>query len=342
MNSRLAAQLEIFYGEATAAEARIYARLPRITAHSEGAPFTLQGEIVGPFSDFARCLPAKIPLREPYLAEPRTADAQLVAAVVPDPCFWLPEEPYCYRVKVEIRQGNQLLAEVHRTLGIRPLGIHQRRFYLQGKPWVVRAVVRDTMAEQDWEDARLLGAALFVSHASDELCQQASRQGVLVVAALQGDLNGDDLAAECRRLAEHAAVGLIVGPPTLAWSSACQAATRNILLGCRLSLPPFSEPDDPPSAIGLPEWANFALVGWPANLPAEKFAESVAALPVPVCAEALVESGRAEQTTGDASPSGEPSSVSRPASTLSAARAACDRLQSALAGRGEFAGYVHF
>ncbi len=316
----LAQHLEVFYGAASSAEARVYARLPRMALASfpdaaANDRFQLVGEVVGPRSDFAHCLPARVPLREPH-ASPNSAsdgnpgsDALLAAAVVPDPCFWLPEEPYYYTVRVELKQAGKTVAQIERTLGIRPLGIHANRFYLLGKPWVARAVNRVSVSRQDLEDARLLGATLLLSHPPDDLCHAASRNGVLVMAALESTENSEQLANECRRLADHPAVAFLVAPVATDLSGECLAALRNVLIGCRLTLAEIDQ---------LPPWARFALVEWPEQLSAESLAKQLSQLRMPVCVEQVPA-----------------------AATLAAARAGCDALQAQLAGLGDFAGYAH-
>ena len=44
-----------------------------------------------------------------------------VETVVSDPCMWTPEMPHLYQADVEARQGEQLVAEYHGTIGLRRL-----------------------------------------------------------------------------------------------------------------------------------------------------------------------------------------------------------------------------
>ena len=45
----------------------------------------------------------------------------MAEAVVTDPCMWSPEMPHLYHVDVEARQGEQVVAEYHGTIGLRRL-----------------------------------------------------------------------------------------------------------------------------------------------------------------------------------------------------------------------------
>ena len=306
--------LEVFYGQATTAEARFYARLLLTAADSS---WQLAGEVVGPFSHRTRCLPATVKFRRPLgpsLSAPSQAADLLVEAVVPDPCFWQPEQPYYYEVSLRLLAGELTLATVRRQLGLRPLGTHGRRFYMQGKPWVVRAVTPATpLPDGTWQDALDLGAALLVTQPPAELCEQAHRHGVLLTAAVKS-LSADALALECRRLAQHPAVGLLLLDADAPWDEACRAAARNLLVGCRLD-PSQHAGQSLPAAV--PSWAQFVALHWPQELDPQAYADLAGQLPLPVCVEQTPEGF----------------------TTLAAAKAGCDCLQRALAGLGEFAGY---
>lgn len=322
--------LDVFYGQATTAEARFYARLPATAADPN---WQLTGEVVGPFSHRTRCLPATVKFRRPLgsssaalssavLASPGPSQAAdlLVEAAVPDPCFWQPEQPYYYEVSLRLLAGQQTLATVRRQLGLRPLGTHGRRFYMQGKPWVVRAVTpgaalaADALPADVWQDALDLGTTLLVAQPPAKLCEQAHRRGVLLMAALD-QLSDGALAQECRRLAQHPAVGLLLLNADAPWSDACRAAARNLLVGCRLD-PSQQAAERLSSAV--PPRAQFVALRWPAELSPQAYADLAAQLALPVCVEQTPDSF----------------------TTLAAAKTACDRLQRALAGLGQFAGYL--
>ncbi len=327
--------LETFYGQATAAEARFYARLP---SHVLGPGCQLTGEVVGPFSHRTRCLPATVkfrpPLTRPVFEGPRPVetapvsstgaapDSVLLEAVVPDPCFWQPEQPYYYDVSLRLQRGGETLAQVKRPLGLRPLGSHGRRFYMQGKPWVVRGVTRAAaLDDDDWHAALHLGATPVVDRPGADLCNQAHRLGVLLMATAEANGSPPPLdsaaavAALARGLASHPAVGLLLLPPTAPWSDACRAATRNVLVGCRVDPLQHAEQN---LAAAIPPWAQFVALHWPDALDAATYAGLASQIQLPVCVE---------QTT-------------QRFETLTAARSGCDTLQRRLAGLGDFAGYL--
>lgn len=305
--------LEIFHGQATTAEARFYVRL-RATAEPA---WRLVGEVVGPFSHRTRCLTATVKFRQPLApssAVPSSGGDLLVEAVMPDPCFWQPEQPFYYEVGIRLVAGDATLAEVRRQLGLRPVGAHGRRFYMQGKPWVVRAVTPGpALSDEDLLDALELGATLLVVQPPAELCERANRHGVMVMAEVSSP-SADELVQEYRRLTRHPAVGLLLLPADASWNDACRAATRNLLVGCRLDPTQHAGPG---LAAAVPAWAQLVVLRWPHEYSPQQYAELATQLALPVCVE------RPPQRF----------------STLAAAKAGCDGLQRALAGLGEFAGY---
>jgi hypothetical protein len=167
------------------------------------------------------------------LVDQGPGDSLLARAVVPDPCYWLPGAPHVYSVHIEARQGRRVVAEAERTLGIRPLGVAGRRWRLAGKGWLPRAFHRDLIHKDQADDLgawREQGAVMIARSPSDELCRQASQQGVLVFA----EYHGEDVAAEIRRLTQWPAVGLMVLPDQSAFADD-RAAIRNVLFAGRLN-----------------------------------------------------------------------------------------------------------
>jgi hypothetical protein len=75
--------------------------------------------------------------------------------------------------------------------------------------WPPRAIHRELIQSEDADDFaawRELGAVMIAASPSDELCRQASEQGVLIFA----EVAGTDATAEIRRLRQWPAVGLIL------------------------------------------------------------------------------------------------------------------------------------
>ena len=141
--------LEVFFGDANNAEARVYARLH---ASEDSDDCQMTGRVIGPTCEYATTLSAAIPLtmkRSPASGAAPRPPALLAEGVVPDPCFWSTDLPFVYRVEVELRRGTELLATTERLLGIRPLGAFRRRLVFEAKPWVPRGVDRGEVARPD-------------------------------------------------------------------------------------------------------------------------------------------------------------------------------------------------
>lgn len=293
-------QLEIFFGDANNAEARIYARLPHDLAPT-GAK--LSGRVVGPQCAYASTLSATIRMnpKRPQIE----ADPDLLAeAIVPDPCFWSPELPFLYRVEVELHQGADLLASTTHALGIRPLGARGRKLMFEGKPWVVRGVEQSALPPAELSQWRAADTAMVVEAPSDELCAEASRLGAWLLARIDGD--AIHLAAELHRLARWPCIAMIVIEAGAELPEAAVRRPRNVLLAQHFGAG---------VAIAPTVWTDVIVCedSDPAQL-----AERSAGATLPIIA----------QQTG------------RWHDDLSAARRACDDLQRALAGHGEFAGYL--
>src|ERR1700758_3777258 len=86
--------LELFFGEATDAEARIYARLP-CDKPLDG--WQLTGTLTGPECRFANTLPATFEFKDLGPGHDLLAEA-----IVTEPCFWTPELPFLYRCSVGV------------------------------------------------------------------------------------------------------------------------------------------------------------------------------------------------------------------------------------------------
>jgi hypothetical protein len=230
-------QLEIFFGEASDAEARVYARL----SGAEFAGCRITGRLLGPECRFAQTLPATIPFRD------RGPGATpLAEATVPDPCFWTPELPFLYRAELEIRfPGSATIEKINRPVGIRRLGCLRQSLYLDAKRWVARGAIRERAAIGDLAAARAAGAVLYVPEADDAFCLEASQLGVPLIVEVP---IGSHLKSEISRLARWPAVFIAVLDSSAPVDESVSAAARNLLLAARV--------DD---ASAAPLWAK-ALV----------------------------------------------------------------------------------
>lgn len=288
-------ELDIFYGAMSPQVARVFARLKRAEGEA-GADWTLSGHVRGPQCDYTRTLPATIPFRD--LGPGATMLAQ---AVVPDPCYWSPSLPHLYQLHVELRHEGRTIDTFERLWGIRPLGPHGRDFLLAGKRWVMRGVRRDQVAIEDLPRWRETGAVLVQENPTEELCAQASKVGVFILALVEQE--AAERNAYLRRLARFPSVAgaVLEGPVDF---ESLRALTPNLLYGERVPAG-SSLAADSPAAFVYCEWDGAKLDDHPAIGKPIVFARRVSA-------------------TGE----------------LSDARAACDGLQRDLAPFGDFAGYV--
>jgi len=103
-------EIEIFVGDVTDMEARVFAR------YRGTDPIILRGALRGPFCEKGRTLPADFTFRD---LSPRQTG--LAEAIVTDPCMWSPEMPHLYRVEVAAVQGERVVAEYHGTIGLQRL-----------------------------------------------------------------------------------------------------------------------------------------------------------------------------------------------------------------------------
>ena len=175
-------QLQVFQGETTTASARLYLWLP-LSGLDGAADVNLQGNIRGPFSDYATTLPSTIRLQAS-----NDDDALLGEAVVPDPCTWTIDLPSTYVVQVELTRGEEVIASTERMFGFRKFGIVGRNFAHEGKRWVLRgaAFPSESLSTPKeflpaFRDSRLVAC---VPDPPVEFCELASKVGVMVFAEL--------------------------------------------------------------------------------------------------------------------------------------------------------------
>lgn len=298
-------ELQLFYGDANEAEARIYAALPR---EELSADSRLSGELLGPFCRYSHTLPAKI-----RFADRGPGKTLLAEAVVPDPCFWTPELPFLYRATFQIvdKSGGAATVANDRPFGIRRLGVDGTSIYLDTRRFVFRGVRRDTAEVNDLKEARSTAAVLYVSNPGDDFLREASEEGVLLAVDLtseRGDslprsVGGGDIADALSRLARFPAAAIVILNADVPFAKKLRLAARNTLLAQRATsvLPP-----------SLAAWAHVAW--WEIDDPHEH-RSSPPNVPIVVYREA------------------------RETTTIGEGRRACDRLQAELADLGDFAGY---
>ena len=294
--------------------ARIIVELPPLAeaASLTTAPVAIRGTIDGPHCQYASTLTATISLRAPvgHASPPGEPRRVTVEAAVPDPCFWTPQLPHRYRVKLELTSGNEALARTERWLGLRPLSVRGRGLHFDGANWVLRAAEKTLAPGAALSQWREESMAMIVASPDDELCEAASQIGVLLVAELSG--SAKHINAELQRLSRHAAVGMAIVTPTEPLDAGVRQAAGGIILVQRIGNISGSASV---VSISEPTWRQAVLVD--ASNPA--IVQQVAAgssLPV------LVEL------------------KTPPCATLAAARRACDTLQADTATLGAISGYI--
>ena len=289
-------QLDVFYGQTTSASAHIYARLPSVEGKSG---LTLAGDVHGPECRYSTTLPATVPL-----CDMGPGKSLLARAIVPDPCFWSPRLPALYRVTVQLIKGGEVVETAERRLGLRLLGARGQSLFLEGQRWVLRGVLRDEVPPAELSSWRETSTAMVARDPDDDLCGDAARRGVLLVACVTG--SGDQICSTLRRLARSAAVAVAVldGRPPVE-ENMLQAAA-NIILAQRF---------DRESPVEPAPWAQVVVVevDGPERLPG-----LIAGCALPVFA---------------LRPGG-------PFDGVIQARAAGDRLQRDLVPCGNLAGYI--
>ncbi len=299
-------RLEIFFGDASDAIARVYARLPRPT---KGAPaLRLEGALAGPHCMYAETLPATA-----RFADLGPGETLLAEALVPEPCFWSAEMPHQYDADVRLTRAGEVLARARRPFAIRPLAAQGRGLYYQSKRWVLRGVLASE-APKSLERLplwRQCDAAMVIQAPTDDLCREASRIGVLVIAEVD-TRDPQSVASELRRLARWPAVGFAVLRPLESPPAAAALETAIKQVAHNLVLCQSVRRDEP--LVPQP-WAQLA---WCELDTAQALAARLAESPLGVVAMR---------------PAG-------PLASLGTGRSLCDGLQRDLAGHGESAGYI--
>lgn len=286
-------RIEVFAGVCTDIEARVYAQL---LDGPDDERVTLVGRLRGPFCEHARTLVAETAFRD--LGPGPTA---LAGAIVSDPCTWSPDMPHWYEVEVEARAAGRVVGETRGMFGILRFGARGEYFMLDGRRWVIRGASCDTVPCSPLDMWRRERMAMLVPEPTDELCEAASREGVMLLAQVT-ERDSETVANELFRLARWPAVALAILP----------AEAQS----------PFDETGWKPKNMLL---AQLARSGGAPPGGADAIAIDVATLRdvKPVRSRPLIAMRRARQGLA-----------------MVDARRQCDTLQCELASTGDFAGYV--
>lgn len=297
--TKLLTELDLFYGELSPQRAWIYARLPRGERNERAS---LAGQVRGPFSLYAQTLPVSVPLSD---AGP--GPTLLARALLPDPCYWLPETALWYEVTVTLCREGRPVARVQRNLALRPFGVAHGKLKLAGRTWILRGIGRRSCQSTSPQAWRPVSALLVIEDdpatAPEELANWLTEAGKCGVPAAVCLHEAAVPHERLRWLARFPAVCLAVLPRTETDTPLAEAAP-NLLLAQRVTSP----------RDRLLPWAQLAWVEAP------DLAATLAALP-------------------DKHPRVAVRRL-RQALAPEAARRACDALQRELAPLGLLAGYV--
>jgi hypothetical protein len=258
----LESRLEVFFGEATNTQARVYAQLDGLRPGN----WSLTGTITGPTSHYAQTLPSTY-----RFVHALGGSRSLAESLVLDPCFWTPATPNLYTVQIQLREAGQIVAQTERAFGIRPLGAAGRSLRLEGKRWVLRAVDSRCVPPTETSDWRDASAAMLIASPNDALCEEAGRIGLLIAAEIPQIASG---SAELRRLARWPAVGLVILSSAGPLGDELRKIARNTLLVQRLKN----------SEATVAAWASAVLV----SADQSKLLDKIASLNKPVVVERAV------------------------------------------------------
>jgi hypothetical protein len=292
--------LQLFFGEANEAEARVYALLSRAD-YPRGTGLT--GELKGPICLYAKTIPAKFRFTD------RSDDRSLLAeAIVPDPSFWTPQLPMLYGaiMEVQLPDGTKLRDRESRLLGLRRLGTIGKSIYLDQQRFVFRGISLPGMDPSDHAIARDTATAICVQSATQSTCGSASQHGVLLIADGTNWSPGDteQIRRQVATIARWPAVAIIILDDHIEFGNELRRLARNTLFAQSCT--------DAKSFVRCP-WAQ--VVCWQIGLDDNNLEPPATDLPIIVCYR-----GQTHATILDG-------------------RASCDRIQAQLADVGDFAGY---
>ncbi len=293
-------QLRLFLGDASTSLARLYAELPREVCCGEN--WKLGGTLEGPFKKGGHTLPARFVWRD--MGEGATL---LAEAVIPDPCFWMPREPFLYRCHLQLIDAEgRVRDEFTCDHGFRPLMTRDSSIFLAGRRWVPRGILGGpARTEADLPSWEACGAVPVVRKVDPRLFAAASQMGIPVIVWLkEQDSFANDMWSIVQR---EASVVMVICRDVKQLDLPASPSSHNLLLAQECS---EAEPVHPA------DWADLvvSLVEEPGT-----FAQWIAHVSLPtVVARRANDSGR----------------------DLQSLRTACDRLQRELASQGDYAGYL--
>lgn len=150
--------------------------------------------VEGPANRHAQTLTAK------YRVQPAADGPAPFRAVLPEPNFWTPRTPNCYRV-----------TGAPQPFGLRDLHVRGSHLWMEDHRYVLRAAAATEAELSDFALWRETGLAAIVRQPTEELCRQSLQAGLFLIADLS-DAHHADVAGEVARLAAWASVALAILP----------------------------------------------------------------------------------------------------------------------------------
>ena len=103
-------------------------------------PLTVDGFLTGPTSTCASTLPVHQIIKT-YSQEVVGSTIELTGhSVLTEPAFWTPNLPMLYAIKCRIMSSMREVASLHKTIGLRRLGIRNHSLWLDGHRFVIRGI----------------------------------------------------------------------------------------------------------------------------------------------------------------------------------------------------------
>lgn len=192
---------EILFGQVSPHAAQLFVRFPGLPG---GTSWKISGRVRGPRCRHAQTLPAQYPL-----LDLGTGPTLLARGQITDPCCWSPELPALYQLTVEVRQNGTVVDSWSKEFGVRDLTARGASLYQGGVRRVLRGAEIAGDTPVSWPECRTGDIAVWGRHPSDEQCEEASAEGVHLVAVLE-----DNFLAEARRLSSWPCVAAVVVPET--------------------------------------------------------------------------------------------------------------------------------
>jgi hypothetical protein len=144
----------------------------------------LGSELHGPVCAFARTLPSVV-------AAKVARDGYSVEFLVTEPCYWTPQLPFLYNLRLRSQDDQGTIRELDRSIGLRRLIAHGRDLRLNGERIVLRGASCGQFEPSQLAEARAAETAILTRYPSDDLFDAAAYTGVFLVAdatAGSGDL----------------------------------------------------------------------------------------------------------------------------------------------------------